>query len=361
MATIDVPSAFTDDGSGLPYKEATMSSRSIPAVTPTLVLAAVLMTGPGAAHAAADMLVGVLEDAPAATTAERAKPRVRVVFRHTAAAGWEPFPDDCLSDECLARITSKYPSRTTWAVSLAGLTVGTVTGRTPATFHTGPQIGLQDTVSKGAMPFVGRPSIEYAVAVNEPLHRPLLATSGRRKPQRSQAGWKQGAPEPEDLERVWPAFRRLIPLIDNCQPPTDADADASAPPDTGMKPAGATAPITERHPRKLELEIPVAWVARNGDALLKVNVREEVFRECDGPRAHPSQLWMYRDARGRVWPLPGQLSADRADLVTPLEFADLLRDGHDELLFLAAGHERGGYVLYFDSFRNSVKYTWPYR
>jgi hypothetical protein len=336
-----------------------VSSRSMRAVTPTLVLAAVLLAAAGAAHAAADMLVGVLEDAPAATTGERAKPRVRVVFRHTAAAGWEAFPDDCLSDECLAHITSKYPSRTTWAVSLAGLTVGTVTGRTPATFRANPQIGLQDIVSKGALPFVGRPSIEYAVAVSEPLHRPLLATSGRHKPQRSQAGWKEGAPEPEDLERVWPAFRRLIPLIDNCQPPADADANADA--DTDTKPTSATAPVAARHPRKLELEIPMAWVARNGDAVLKVNVREEVFRECDGPRAHPSQLWMYRDARGRVWPLPGQLSADRADLVTPLEYADLLRDGHDELLFLAAGHDRGGYVLFFDSFRNSVKFTWPYR
>jgi hypothetical protein len=315
----------------------------------------------GAASAAADVLVGVLEDASATITGERPKPGVRVVFRHTAAAGWEAFPDDCLSDECLARITSKYPARTTWAVSLAGLTLGTVTGRTPAKFRSGSQIGLQDIVSKGAMPFVGRPSVEYAVAVNEPLHRPLLATSGRRKPQRSQAGWKQGAPEPEDLERVWPAFRRLIPLIDNCQPPADADAEANAGADTDTQPAIAPAPATARHPRRLELEIPVAWVARNGDALLKVNVREDIFRECDGPRAHPSQLWMYRDARGRVWPLPGQLSEERAELVTPLEFSDLLRDGHDELLFLAAGHDRGGYVLYFDGFRNSARFTWPYR
>jgi hypothetical protein len=104
----------------------------------------------------------------------------------------------------------------------------------------------------------------------------------------------------------------------------------------------------------------VAWVARSGDALLKVVVRRDTFEECDGPREFPSQLWLYRDARGGVRALPGQLEAMRADLVSPLEFNDLLHDGRDEVLFWAAGYNRGGYVLYYDRFRKSVKYLWSY-
>jgi non-ribosomal peptide synthetase component F len=187
-----------------------------------------------------------------------------------------------------------------------------------------------------------------------------LATSGVQSPRRSLAGWQKGNPEPEDLDRVWPAFKRLIPVIDDCALDTVGDAAGSVA-NADTKPETVLAPkAAGRAPRKLELEIPVAWVARNGDALLKVVVRRDTFEECDGPREFPSQLWLYRDARGGVRPLAGQLESMRVDLVSPLDFNDLLRDGHDEVLFWAAGYNRGGYVLYYDGFRKSVKYLWSY-
>jgi hypothetical protein len=312
------------------------------------------------AHATADLLVGVVEDVPATAAAERPRARVRVAFRHTAAGGWEAFPSDCLSDECLARIAAKYPTRTSWTVSLAGLTLGNVVGRTPAAFASSEQVGLQEIVSKGAVPAVGRATIEYAMAVGEPVHRPLLATSGVLRPQRSRSLWKEDVPEAEDLDRVWPAFRRLVPLIDNCQPTAAASQDTAVAADAAAEtPADAAVP-PGRHPRKLDLEIPAVWIARNGDTLLRVMVRRDLYKECDGPRAYPGQLWFYRHAQGRVRALPGQLTEDRSDLVAPLEFVDLLRDGHDEVLFQAAGHDRGGYVLYLNQFRDSVRYQWAY-
>lgn len=326
-----------------------------------------LMAAAGAAFlvvrgvgAEAPLIVGLLEDAPVASNSERSKPRVRVVFRYTAPGGWEAYPNDCLSAECLARVTSQYPHRMTWVVSLAGLTVGTVAGRTPAAFHSQQEIGLQDVISKGSVPFIGKPSIEYAGAVSEPVRRPLLVTGGGHKPRRSSAGWKESAPEPEDLDRVWPLFRRLVPLIDNCpaaaQPSDSTDANADA-----KEKSEADAPaLAGRHPKKLELEIPVAWVARGGDALLRVSIRQDIYTECDGPRSYPRQLWFYRDAQGRVAALPGQLNDERADLVAPLEFTDLLHDGREEVLFQAASHDRGGYVLYFDRFRKSVTYLWAF-
>ena len=324
----------------------------------SVVLGAVVLSAAQLAIAAADLLVGLLEETPVTAGSDRHKAQIRVVFRHTVAGGWEAFPNDCLSAECLARITAKYPTRIVWAVSVAGLNLGTVVGRTPAAFGSIAQVGLQDIVSKGVVPVVGRPSIEYAVAVNQPVHRPLLVTSGIRKPQRSRAVWKEDVPEFEDLDRVWPTFRRLVPLIDNCQPAAAATEDT----ESGAKPQAQdiAAPPPGRHPGKLDLEIPVVWVARNGDALLRVVVRQDLYKECDGPRAFPSQLWFYREAKGKIWALPGQLKEGRADLVAPLEFSDLLRDGHDEVLFQAAGHDRGGYVLYFDRFQKSVTYLWPY-
>lgn len=317
-----------------------MPSRSL------LMLA--LLTAANVAVADADLLVGVLEDVPGSVAGQPAKPRIRAVFRHSVAAGWEAFPNDCATPDCLITLAARYPARTTWAVSLAGLHLGTVVGRTPATYDAYSLIGTQEIVGNGTVPFVGHRSIEYAGFTDQPVHRPLLATRGRRLPQRSQAGWKEGSPEPDDLNRVWPIFRRLIPKIDDCRPDSQAQT------------AGKAATPAGRAPARLELEIPVAWVARNRDAILKVIVREEIFKECDGPHSYPSQVWLYRQANGRVWPLPGQLQTDQPDLTAPLDFDDLLRDGRDEVLFLAAGYNRGGYVLYYDGLRKHVKFTWTY-
>lgn len=324
-----------------------------------VAVAGFLLTASGVG-AAAGLVVGMLEDVPAAAANERHGPHVRVVFRHTATGGWEAFPNDCLSQECLGRISRVYPSHNSWTISLAGLSLGTLVARTPAAFHSNQEIGLQDIVGKGSLPFVGKASIQYAGAINEPVRRPLLATSGGHKPLRSQAGWKEAAPDPDDLNRIWPAFRRLVPLIDNCPPTVPPPGDAAEAINPAVEPKNELALPAGRHPQKLELEIPVAWVARNGEALLQVSVRQQVYAECDGPRAYPRQLWFYRDAKGTVRVLPGQLDEIRADLVAPLEFSDLLRDGHDEVLFQAAGHDRGGYVLYYERFRKSVNYLWAF-
>ncbi len=325
--------------------QASVSATALPS---RLILMLALLSDARMAAAGADLLLGVLEDEPGAAAGAAARPRVRVAFRHSAAAGWEAFPNDCSTPDCLRTIAAGYPAHTQWAISLAGLNLGTILGRTPPAYDAYSLIGTQDVVGHGSVPFVGKRSIQYAGFMDEPVHRPLLATSGRRMPRRSQAGWKEDAPEPEDLDRVWPTFRRLIPRIDDCEPETQA------------RTAGSAATPGGRAPAKLELEIPAAWIARNRDAILKVIVREEVFKECDGPRAYPSQLWLYRQASGRVWPLPGQLQPDQPDLIAPLDFDDLLRDGRDEILFLAAGHNRGGYVLYYDGLRSSVKFTWTY-
>jgi len=316
----------------------------------------------GAATAAAappepDLLLGVLEEVPGGAPDQGTIAQIRVIFRH-ATTGWSAFPNACDAADCpastppdavaLKLLAAEYPRSVRWSVSLAGLSLGSIRGRTPPVFPSYAQVGVQDIVSHGTVPAVGGRTLDYAGSVDRPVHRPLLVTSGARRPLRSAAGWKEGVPDPEDLERVWTTFRRQVPLIDDCSPDTAAGVH------------GADGPAAGRRPRKLELEIPAVWVARSGDALLKVIVREEVYRECDGPRTLPSQLWVYREAGGRVRALPGQLQADHAALVAPLDFVDLLHDGHEQAVFFAASHDRGGYVLYYDHFRKFLKFFWPY-
>ena|ERR1017187_1741463 len=70
-----------------------------------------------------------------------------------------------------------------------------------------------------------------------------------------------------------------------------------------------------------------------------------IHKDCDGPKAFPEQLWLYVDSSGRTWPLPEQLGSNQLELIEPLDFVDLLGDGFDEVLFLAAGYDAGRYVL----------------
>ena len=88
-----------------------------------------------------------------------------------------------------------------------------------------------------------------------------------------------------------------------------------------------------RAPRREELEIPAKWFDRHGNAILQVAIRQEVFKDCDGPSSYPTELWFYVDVHGHTGALPGQLGSTRNGLVFPLGFVDLAGDGKDEAVF----------------------------
>ena len=99
---------------------------------------------------------------------------------------------------------------------------------------------------------------------------------------------------------------------------------------------------------------------KRGNEIVLVAVREQAFKDCDGPSSHPFQLWFYRDQQGSTRPLPGQLNGGGEVLMFPLAFSDLIDDGGNEVLFLVAGYNRGGYALYYDEFRKRAVFTWEY-
>jgi hypothetical protein len=295
------------------------------------------------AHAANALLVGLLEDVPPAYVGEPAAQGIRVSFKQTAD-GWAAFPSKCPDMECLGSITSRFPKSVVWIVSDGGKQVGTVTAETPGSFPFYARIGLQTLIKPEHVPAVGEPVEEYSGFMGTPVHRPLIATSSHRIPSRSHGKWSPIAPKDGDIDASWPEFVRRIPLIDDCR------VDAQ----------GEYIPSVDRAPKRDELEIPVKWADKHGNAIFQVAVRQEVFKDCDGPSVYPSQLWFYLDVRGRVSVLPGQLGADHNGLDVPIAFADLAGDGKDEAIFLMAGYDRGGYALYYDDFRKVAVVSWIY-
>jgi hypothetical protein len=300
----------------------------------------------------AQITVGVLEEVPGSHLNEPPHYAVRAVFQ-LVAGRWQTLPDYCDTTGCLASITSRYPARLNWTISYQGRSLGSLWAQTPSDFAFYADVGQQRVEEPDRVPTIGAPSIDYSGFQETPLHRPLLATVGAMHPTPARGDWRPRTPDPAELPRVWPTFRRLTPLVDDCR------LDAK----------GEYIPSKGRPPQRDELEIAATWVNKDGDAILQVRVRPAAFANCDGPSEHPSEYWFYQDTKGGLRPLPGQgtdTSTDKAEidsrarLVTPLDFVDLQGDGRDVSIFLLAGYDAGGYALYFDNFRKVVRFTWLY-
>jgi hypothetical protein len=288
------------------------------------------------------VLVGVLEEVPGVYAGESSHNGVRALFRRVASS-WQPFPNTCSSVDCVASITSKYPAYVRWTISFEGRALGDLAAHTPKDFKFYSHIGVQDLDAGQRVPVVGVPAALYSGFDETPVHRPLLATSGST-PRTSSAGWHSQTVDPADLYRVWPTFQRLVPLIDDCR----------------VDSAGEFITSDGRAPQLEEFEIESTWVDRHGNAILEARIRPNVFENCDGPLSHVSDYWFYREASGKVRPLPGQEGGERAGLVMPLDFADVTGDGQDTALFLMSGYNAGGYALFFDGFQHVVHFTWGY-
>jgi hypothetical protein len=269
------------------------------------------------------------------------------------AGTWQTLPRFCDTVECLKSITSRYPPRVEWNISYQGRPLGVLWARTPADFAYYAHIGQQIVEDPKRVPTLGTRSVDYSGFQETPMYRPLLATAGATRLTATPSSWQPRVPDPADLPNLWPAFRRLTPLVDDCR------LDAK----------GEYIPSNGRPPQPDELEIAAAWANKDGDAILQVRVRPAVFANCDGPSDHPSEYWFYRDAKGHLRPLPGQgIDAStekaaidsRARLVMPLDFVDLQGDGRDVSVFLLAGYDAGGYALYFDNFNKVARFTWLY-
>src|ERR1700733_8390483 len=222
-----------------------------------LILGVVVKTANATAE---QVLVGVLEEIPGVYSGEASHYGVRVLFRHDAN-GWQSFPHQCLNSECLASITSKYPRETRWTIWSGGRPLGAVSARTPPDFGFYSDIGVQNVDPGHPVPKVGDRSKAYSGFLETPVQRPLLATSGTRVVDASGYGWKPGAADPADLSRVWPEFRRLVPLIDDCR--VDSHGEL-------ISPIG-------RAPHRDELAIASAWADESGHEIIEAQIRNSVF------------------------------------------------------------------------------------
>ncbi len=133
--------------------------------------------------------VGVLEEF-AFDFGQPLKPQVRLSFVRTAG-GWEAAarPDRDLGREPAAPSDAgEAAASRRWTVCGDGASVGTVSTEPLQSEHY-DQKGAQRVVSPETMPFTGQRSTEFSGWLNEPVHHPLVATTGTQQQCADPDGW----------------------------------------------------------------------------------------------------------------------------------------------------------------------------
>lgn len=275
-----------------------------------------------------NLILGVLEDVPGVFAGQSDVRAVRVVFQKRGQE-WQAFPSDCRDQACLKTLPSEYPDKVTWTVTFDGRTIGHLSARTRKEFQLYAYAGLQDIVTAGSVPTVGKKSEEYGGFAGAAVYRPLVTTSQpfSGDPQR----WERSQLPPAAAAEVHQAFRGKFPHVTNCKNP---DEDIAKPWEY----------------RDEDIALTRVYGSRDGWFLVQTTLQP--YR-CDGPPddAFVDQWFVLTPKREIRWLGKAMWLVDAGDYGN---------DGTTELVFAIDGYDLGGYELFYDDFKKHATFEFSY-
>ncbi|MBN1473771.1 MAG: hypothetical protein JW914_04085 [Syntrophaceae bacterium] len=270
----------------------------------------------------------MVEDVPGVYYGDSNSTRVRVLFSHQGNQ-WQAFQSDCENSGCLSAITKSFPKEVVWYIGLDGCQIGKVTARTPNNFSFYAHIGLQD-IFEGRAPVVGKSSYEFAGFGGRPVRRPLVAVSKQyfSDPQ----GWKRHKPTPKLIMQTLKIMRKSAPAV--CK--------------EGQSEKQQLIPF---HYTQDDLEIR-AHKSINGSVLLTVSMNDVFYCEGgDGDGGYDAQTFAISPTGKTYYLGPGLILVDAGDYNG---------DGSSELVMALSLYNRGGYVLFSNSFIEEARFEFGY-
>ena len=274
------------------------------------------------------ILLGMVEDVPGVYYGESHSTKVRVIFSYQGNR-WRAFKSDCKNSECLTNITNSYPKEVTWYVGLDGRQVGKVTAQTPQKFNFYAHIGLQD-ITKGDAPVIGKASDEFSGFGGELVHRPLVALSkpNFQDPQK----WKRYRPTPALVKQALQIMRRNAPAV--CK-----------------EGSSETEPLIPFHYGEGDLDIR-AHKSVDGSLLLTISIRDAYYCKGGGGDGgyDPQMFAIGADGETRYLG-PGLILVDAGDYDG---------NGTSELVMSLSRYNRGGYVLFSNTFIEEARFEFGY-
>jgi len=283
---------------------------------------------------AAQVMVGVLEEAPLPADAARLATNIRVAFRKKLP-GWEPIcaskADPPWSSAC------KLPQAgdaLEWTVLDAGRVVGRARTRGWLSNDWYAAEGVLRLTSPPP-PRAGVRSMDYAGWPGQAVFRPLAATHGATPQGKSK--WHEVAAGSADRTRVFEAFKGLAARIPAC------------------KPGGRSRPI-----RIADVDVIKVLASVDGRKLVGMHVHRKLAEECYERGGFASDAWFVLSRSGRVEVLPGRSDRGWPESTMPIEIGDFDSDGEEEALFRFSGYNEDGYLLFDRDFTRVKRFTWNY-
>ena len=273
-------------------------------------------------------ILGILEDLPGNYVGQSDVRAVRIVFRKRGS-NWQAFPSECADEKCLKTLSLSYPSEIIWAITFRGKKLGNISARTRRTFDFYSDVGLQDIVSAGPVPTVGRKSNKYNAVLGSAVYRPLVATSGSFNGDPD--SW-QATPLPADLiSSVRNEFRREFPRITNCKNPDENIAKPRIYADRN---------IAFKH----------VYSSRQHWFLAQTQL---LPNRCDGPPGDQFiDQWFVITPRKEIHSIGEGMSL--------IDAGDYDNDGKSEIVFSIAGQDTSGYKIFYDDFKKHATFEFTY-
>jgi len=293
-----------------------------------VVLILLVLTCGAARGSAQNLTLGVLEDVPAVYAGEPNSRSVRVLFQRNGS-DWVAFPSNCPDKSCLKTVASKYPREITWTIAFDGRDLGQVMGQTPKEFHFFSHVGLQEVVSTGAIPTVGKRSAKYGGFTDASLYRPLVAVS---QPYfKDPESWKASKLPADVIRLLRQEFRRRFPSVSNCTNPAGAAEKPWLYKDENIR-------ILKKYSSDRRWSV--------------VQVRLGEYR-CDGPPDDPFlDYWFALSPTNAIRLLGSEMWL--------VDAGDYDNDGKSELVFSIDRYNQGGYELFYDDFQKHATFEFGY-
>jgi len=192
------------------------------------------------------------------------------------------------------------------------------------------------------LPAQGVRSGDFAGWSGVDVYRPLLAVRGTTSTYRA---WTVVPAASSDRVATFPLFAKSVPRIPPCKT------------DENNKPIGKPLKTKISHAQIFR----VLQSATSDGRLVGMRVRRELVADCDGIGEVASDHWflLSKERPPRELKYLVDKSGWSASLV-PIEVGDFDGDGSEEALFWYSGYNEDGYVLFFDGFSKSARFTWGY-
>lgn len=219
---------------------------------------------------------------------------------------------------------------TKWKVLFDGKLIGNIVSNDNITSNLTSSVALQTITSpKETIPIVGEQTDEFATWADFKTYRPLILTTGDHFTDPDQ--WKRSKLSAKNEKLLKKEFRTKFNDVVNCK-----DSDDIKPKTWNYK----------------DKDIKILKVYSSKDKWIVTSLELGPYR-CDGisEDAYVSN-WFLISPTGKISYLDSGM--------TLIDAGDYDGDGKTEVVFLVSRYNKGGYIMYYDDFKQNVDFLFGY-